>query len=132
MELISTEIGNGVRRIQLRGDLDLAGVGEVQAQFEAQCGGPAPHLLVDLAHTNFIASLGIRLLLQAIKTVGARGGRLVLWNPPPVVAEALEISGLGQFVRQGSAADEAAAVRQPGEKTTGFGQNNLSTSARPQ
>jgi anti-anti-sigma regulatory factor len=60
-----------------------------------------------------IASLGIRLLIQAIKTVSARGGRLLLLNPAPSAASALDISGLGQYVVRGSEAEAAAAVLQP-------------------
>ena len=127
MELICTEIGNGVRHLQLKGDLDIAGVGAVETRFYAHCGGPQPKVLVDLSATGFVASLGIRLLLQSIKTAVARGGRLILWNPRPAVAAALEISGLGQFVRHGSAAEGAAAVIEACEKTTGFSRSNLST-----
>ena len=127
MELINTEIGNGVRCIQLRGSLNIAGVGAVETRFYAHCGGPQPRVLVDLSQTDFIASLGIRLLLQALKTVAARGGRMVLWNPQPAVAAALEIAGLSQFVRHGNAAEVAAVVIQASEKTTGFSRSNLST-----
>ena len=127
MELICTEISNGVRHLQLKGDLDIAGVGAVETRFYAHCGGPQPKVLVDLSATGFVASLGIRLLLQAIKTVGARGGRLVLWNPRPAVSSALEISGLGQFVRQGTEAEGIATLFRADEKTTGFGRSNLTT-----
>ena len=116
MELIYTEIASAVRRIQLKGNLDIAGVGAVETRFYAHCGGPQPRVLVDLSATGFVASLGIRLLLQAIKTVTARGGRLILWNPLPAVATALEISGLGQFIRHGSEAEGVATVSQAGER----------------
>src|SRR5712671_4775838 len=105
MNLEFSQLPNGVRLLKLTGDLDIAGVGAVETRFYAHCGGDQPRVLVDLSGTGFVASLGIRLLLQAIKTVSARGGRLVVLNPTKIVDSALDISGLGQFVVRGSEAD---------------------------
>ena len=115
MNLEVSEIQNGVRLIKVTGNLDIAGVGAVETRFYANCGGEKPRVLVDLSATNFIASLGIRLLIQAIKTVSARGGRLLLLNPAPLAASALDISGLGQYVVRGNEAEAAAVVLQPGK-----------------
>ena len=112
MNLEFTELPNGVRLLKLDGDLDIAGVGAVETRFFAHCGGEQPRVLVDLSATGFVASLGIRLLLQAIKTVLARGGRLILLNPTKAVDSALDISGLGQFVVRGSEAEAIAALLQ--------------------
>ncbi len=115
MKLEFNELPNGVRLIKLEGNLDLAGVGTVEARFYANCGGNPPRVLVDLSGTGFVASLGIRMLLQGIKTVSAAGGRLLMLNPVPAVASALDISGLSQFVVRGSEAEAAAALLQPGK-----------------
>ena len=112
MKLEFTDLQNGASRIKLDGDLDIAGVGAVETRFYAHCGGDQPRVLVDLSATGFVASLGIRMLLQAIKTVSARGGRLVLLNPTKIVDSALDISGLGQFVVRGSEAEAATALLQ--------------------
>ena len=115
MKLEFTELPGGVRLIKLIGNLDIAGVGQVETPFYAHCGGEKPRVLVDLSGTGFVASLSIRLLLQAIKTVSARGGRLLLLNPAPPVASALDMSGLGQFVVRGSEADAASALLRTGD-----------------
>jgi len=115
MKLEFTELPNGVRLLKLEGDLDIAGVGAVETRFYAHCSGETPRVLVDLAATGFVASIGIRLLLQAIKTVSARGGRLLLLNPSLPVASMLDISGLGQFIARGSEAGAAAASLQEGK-----------------
>src|SRR6266705_1837608 len=114
MNLEFNELPNGVRLIKLDGHLDTAGVGTVETRFYAHCGGDKPRVLVDLSATRFVGSLGIRMLLQAIKTVSARSGRLLMRNPVPAVASALDISGLGQFVVRGSEAQASAALLQPG------------------
>jgi len=115
MKLEFSELPNGVRLLKLNGNLDLTGVGEVETRFYAHCGGEKPRVLVDLSGTSFVASLGIRLLLQGIKTVLARGGLLLLLNPVPPVAYALDISGLGQYVVLGSEAEATAALLQTGK-----------------
>ena len=115
MNLEFNDLPNGVRLIKLDGNLDTAGVGTVETRFYAHCGGDKRRVLVDLSATRFVGSLGIRMLLQAIKTVSARGGRLLLLNPVPIVASALDISGLGQFVVRGSEAEASAALLQPGK-----------------
>lgn len=107
MNLTSSELPNNITCIKLDGHLDIAGVGGVETRFYALCGRDRAHVLVDLSATGFVASLGVRMLLQAIKTVAARGGRLLLLNPVSSVASTLEFSGLGQFVVRGSEAEAA-------------------------
>ena len=115
MNLEFNELPNCVRLIKLDGYLDTAGVAAVETQFHAHYGGHKPRVLVDLSATGFVGSLGIRMLLQAIKTVSARGGRLLMLNPVPIVGSALDISGLGQFVVRGRQAEASAALLQPGK-----------------
>ena len=109
MNLELSTLPNDVSRIKLDGDLDIAGVGEVETRFYAYC-ADSPRVLVDLSGVNFIASLGIRMLLQAIKTVSAPGGRLVLLNPTRIVAPALDIWGLGRYMVHGGDAEASAAL----------------------
>jgi anti-anti-sigma factor len=115
MKLEFRELPNGARLIKLAGNLDITGVGSVETQFYAGCGGHDPRVLVDLSATGFLSSLGIRMLLQAIKTVSARGGRLLMWNPVAAVTSALDISGLAQFIVRGSEEEAAAVLLQPGK-----------------
>ena len=46
-------------------------------------------LIVDLSEVSFIASMGMRLLLIAGKTIAARGGKMVLLAPTPEVESVL-------------------------------------------
>lgn len=115
MNLEFSKLPNDARRIKLVGDLDTTGVGAVETLFFAHCAGNPPRVLVDLAGVDFIASLGIRMLLQAIKTVSGRGGRLVLLNPTKMVDAALDISGLGQYIMRGSEAAASAFLVESGK-----------------
>ena len=111
MQLEFSKLPEGVHLIKLVGSLDIAGVGVAEPRFFAHCSGEPPRVLVDLSGVGFIASLGIRMLLLAIKTSSARGGRLILLNPTKVVDSALNISGLGQYVMRGSEAEATARLQ---------------------
>ena len=112
MNLEFTKLDGDIGRISLDGDLDIAGVAAVETRFFAFCAGDSPRILVDLSRVGFVSSLGIRMLWQAIKTVSARGGRLLLLNPTKIVDSALDISGLGRYVVRGGEAEASASLLQ--------------------
>ena len=47
----------------------------VETTFYAECNGENLQVVVDLSAVNFLASLGIRLLVQGLKSVKARNGK---------------------------------------------------------
>lgn len=108
--LEAREIDGGVKILQLAGNLDLRGTQAVEQNVLKLCEGYRPRLLLDLSATDMVVSLGIRMLLQAIKTASAHGGRLLLLNPSPAVSTALEFSGLSQFIARGKESEVAASM----------------------
>jgi anti-anti-sigma factor len=115
MHLESHDLPDGISRIKLDGQLDITGVGKVETHFYALCTGNPPRVIADLSGVGFASSLGIRMLLQAIKTVSARGGGLVLLNPTNMVHTALDISGLGKHIVHGGDHDAVAMLLQSGK-----------------
>jgi len=109
-QLEARELDGGVKVLQLAGNLDLRGTQSVEKGVLKLCEGYRPHLLLDLSATDLVVSLGIRMLLQAIKTASAHGGRVLLFNPSPAVATALEFSGLSQFIARGKESEVAAGM----------------------
>jgi anti-anti-sigma factor len=93
MELHYRELEKKIRLIKLIGQLDIAGVGEIETQFQGYCAGENPRVLVDLSEVDFLASIGIRLLTLSAKSIASRGGRMVLFSPTPDVRNVLEITG---------------------------------------
>ncbi len=104
------ELEGGVKILQLSGNLDLRGTQAVEPGVLKLCEGYRPRLLLDLSAADMIVSLGIRMLLQAIKTANAHGGRVLLLNPSPGVSSALEFSGLAQFIARGKDSEVAAGM----------------------
>ena len=98
MKLEYSEVEGDIRLIKLIGRLDISGVSEVENEFSERCAGDQPRLIVDLSEVDFLASIGIRLLTLNAKSIGGRGGRMVLLRPRPDVREVLEITGISAIV----------------------------------
>ena len=110
MELGYTELDNGIGLIKLGGKLDIIGTGEIEIKFAGYCSGDKVRMIVDLSEVNYLASIGIRLLILTAKSVLSRGGKLVLLNPRPEVLEVLEITGVPAIIPIYSQLESAETV----------------------
>lgn len=98
MELHYQELENKIRLIKMIGKLDITGVSTIENKFTGYCAGENPRVLVDLSDIEFLASIGIRLLILNAKSIFGRGGRMVLLNPSPDVRSVLEITGIPAII----------------------------------
>lgn len=99
---------DGVTRITLAGDLDARGAGEIDLQFQAIAASRSK-VVVDLGQVGFLASIGIRTLIQAAKANGGKGGRLVLLNPSEAVWKVIVTCGADAILPMAHS-DEAAVA----------------------
>ena len=83
--------------VTMVGRLDIAGADAVALPL-ATLAGSKNGLTIDMASVTFIASIGLRHLVSAAKSVRRRGGRLVLLNPTPAVTEVITTSGLAELL----------------------------------
>lgn len=96
---LESEMGDdGILRITLDGRFDVDGAMAVDMKFATLTGARKAAVLVDMSGVSFLASLGIRTLLASAKGAAARGGRLVLVKPQPLVAEVLTTSGIASLI----------------------------------
>lgn len=91
------EVAPGVVKANLFGRLDIGGSQEIDLPFNALVGSQRA-LIVDLSHVDFIASMGLRLLIIGGRTVAHKGGRMVLLAPPIAVEAVLISSGTDNVV----------------------------------
>ena len=94
MELRYGELNNDIRSIKLIGTLDVIGAGEIETKFSGDCAGNKVRVIVDLSEVDFLASIGIRLLMLTTKSFASRGGRMVLLSPVPEVQNVLGVTGI--------------------------------------
>ena len=97
MMLWSEEVAPGVTKVILSGRMDIAGAQAIDLQFNLLVGAQRA-LIVDLSEVAFIASMGLRTLLIGARAAAAKGGKIVVYRPVPVVADVLATSGISALV----------------------------------
>ena len=104
------ELDSGIGLIKLKGKLDIIGTGEIETRFTGYCAGDKVHVVVDLSEVDFLASIGIRLLVLTAKSIASRSGKMVLLNPIPEVQSILEITGIPAIIPISSTLESAETV----------------------
>ena len=98
MEIKFSELNNGISAIKLCGRLDIIGVGEIETKFAGYCSGEGVRVIVDLSEVDYLASIGIRLLVVNAKSIANRQGKMVLLNPNPETMHVLELAGIPAII----------------------------------
>ena len=89
MNLVCSDLPDGVRKIDLIGRMDIDGTNAVDLRLISLVATNKYDVIVDLSALEFIASLGLSVLVQAAKTASLRGGSLALLKPRPNVRKVL-------------------------------------------
>jgi anti-sigma B factor antagonist len=112
MEMQINEVGGNVTQIVLIGRLDTPGVGRIETRFLAAVVPPGKPVVVDLSKVDFIASLGVRMLLSAARSLKQKEVKLALYAPQHLVSSVFDGVSLSHVVPICPDADDAlAAVR---------------------
>jgi anti-anti-sigma factor len=75
--------------VALIGRLDVPGVQTIEEEFLRQTAARGQSTLVDLSEVTFMGSTGLRMLMKAVKSLHARGAKMVLLKPQPLVEQSL-------------------------------------------
>ncbi len=84
--------------IALSGRVDLQGIGDLDWEFTRQTVTRKRPVLVDIADVDFLASIGLRMLVKAAKALDKNGAKVVLLKPHPDVEEVLKTSGFDKIM----------------------------------
>jgi anti-anti-sigma factor len=109
MQVTISDNAGPVAKIGLVGKLDIAGA-DVIAMPLAALAGSKKVVIVDLSGVTFLASIGIRHLVSATKTLSRKSGRLVLVNPSDLVKDVLVTSGVSDLMSIVGTESEAYAL----------------------
>ena len=93
MRMTVSEVARSVVTIAFEGLFDAVGAAEIDAEFSAAAAANNG-IVVDLSGVGFLASVGLRSLMNGAKIVTRQGGRLVLLDPIEEVEKVLEVTGL--------------------------------------
>ena len=97
-------------KIILEGRLDTAGVDAIESRFSAASVATGKSTIVDLSRVPFVASMGIRLLVETAKGLSRKQARLVILEPQEIVDEYLREADLYQLIPVARDDEEARAL----------------------
>lgn len=83
---------------RLIGRLDTAGVGAIELAFTARLVPEPRPVLIDLTGLDFIASLGVRLLITTARSRARRGAALVMYGAGDTVTDIITTMGLDEII----------------------------------
>lgn len=99
MSISHHDVGGDLRRIEITGRLDMPGTESVAAKLVELVDAPKKAVVVDLSALKFLASIGIRALIESAKRVQQRGGRMVLVvDGASTVMLSLEATGVDELI----------------------------------
>ena len=110
MEMTVNELKNGITLIALQGTLDIMGVNQVETKFAGYCSGENARILVDMSGVDYMASIGIRLLVTNAKSLRSRNGKMALLSPTMDVFNVLEMTDIPAIIPVYSNFESAEAV----------------------
>ena len=93
------DLSEDLRRICLGGRLDMIGVGEIELPFTALAATRPIAVLVDLTDVSFLASVGLRCIIQSAKALDLKGGRMALLvGDNSLVRSTLDAVGIAEII----------------------------------
>lgn len=110
MELISTDLPDGIRKIDLHGRLDLDGADAIDLKLTVLVSVERTFSIIDLSDVDFVASIGIATLVRSAKAARRRNGNVVLMNPSPNVATVLTTTRIDRVIPVAKTLEEARAL----------------------
>ena len=81
----------------LTGELDTASAAETEATLKPLFESTGKDLVLDCSNLEYIASSGIRILVNLLKTAKAKGDQVVLKNVNEVIRDVLELTGFVSY-----------------------------------
>ena len=84
--------------IALSGRVDLKDIGNLDWEFTRQTVTRKKPVLVDMSDVDFLASIGLRMLVKVAKALGKNNAKVVLLNPQPDVEGVLKTSGFDKIM----------------------------------
>ena len=110
MQLDVIERTDGISQVALVGKLDLSGLHAIDLQFHARTASRKVPAIVDLGQLEYIASLGMGMLISCAQSLQRAGATMVLVGAQGIVDTALRTAGIDQAIPMAATVDDALAI----------------------
>jgi anti-sigma B factor antagonist len=107
------DIDGGVTVATLLGRIDIAGAQDIDMPMNVLAGSKRK-VVVDLSQVEFLASMGIRSIILAAKSIMSKRGTCSLVAPPGNVRTVIESAGIDTIIPTFDTLDEAVRAASPG------------------
>jgi anti-sigma B factor antagonist len=114
MELNVIREDDELTHLGITGRMDMIGLEGMELKITAHTVSRRKPTLIDLSGVDFIASLGLRLLLSTAKGLNRHGAKLVLLKPQPSVENVLKLSGFNEILQITHDYNEAIGILKTG------------------
>ncbi|MEO8692753.1 MAG: STAS domain-containing protein [Acidimicrobiales bacterium] len=98
MQLEATQRTDGITQVALIGRLDVTGLHEVDIKFHGATAARKQPAIVDLSGLEYIASLGMGMLISCAQSLRRKGYSMVLVGATGDVDTALRTAGIDQAI----------------------------------
>ena len=110
MEMNVSSLGDRLVKVSLVGRLDTPGVGRVETRFVSHLVPAGNSAIVDLSQVDFVASMGLRMLVSTAKNLKTRQAKLVLYGAQRPVLQVFEAVALNKIISICSEEADALAL----------------------
>jgi len=110
MNLKVSSLDGDIKQLALEGHMDLIGSEAIGLKLHALASTERQFFVTDLSKVDFMASIGIGLLVRCVSALRLRGGNMVLLNPQPGVRMVLEKTRIDSVIPIFSDLQEACRV----------------------
>jgi anti-anti-sigma factor len=104
---LTSELRDNRLVIATRGYINNVGGEAIAEAFRRHFAGGVKHVVINMAQSRVVNSIGISFLIEMIETLHEAGGRLVFTNLDPAVEKMLTIMGLFRFAGKETAVEDA-------------------------
>jgi anti-anti-sigma factor len=112
MPIAIQDLDGGVTVVALSGRIDIAGAREIDMPMNIVAGSKRA-VVIDLSSVDFLASLGIRSIVIAAKSIASKRGSCVMFGPNADVRSVLEASAIDTIIPIHSELDDAIRAVSP-------------------
>ncbi|KAF0151040.1 MAG: anti-anti-sigma factor [Ignavibacteria bacterium] len=93
--------------INTTGYINNIGGQKIVDEFNNRFGNGINNVILNLAHSNVVNSIGISFLIEIIEKLNQTNGKLIFTNLDPSIDKTFTIMGLFQFAKKAENIDEA-------------------------
>jgi anti-sigma B factor antagonist len=84
------ELNDKITKVTLNGRLDTPGVDRIETRFVATLVPAGKNAIVDFSGVEFVASMGIRMLISVARGMRQRQAKLAIYNVPSLVQDTFQ------------------------------------------